>query len=58
MTAKTYFWFEFTLVVGGSFITIVGDQTYGIVLGISCFALGCVMLFGPRLVRAVAKRFK
>jgi hypothetical protein len=43
VSRKAYFWYEFTLIVGGSFLMLVGDQTWGLVSGIACIALGCFM---------------
>jgi len=43
MSRKAFFWYEFALVVGGSVITELGGQPWGLILGGGLVVLGAVM---------------
>ena len=43
MSHSAFFWFEFSLLVGGCFTIEMGEQSYGVIEGAALATLGCVM---------------
>jgi len=51
MSRKAFYWYEFTVLVGGSVIMGLGEQPYGLILGAAMVVLGIVM-FCLTIIRA------